>query len=189
MGLGVGGDDATLRSAASNRSSDSSQPSSRAASKNLATWGVSGLRVPMTRSHFRLYLDEVGTDALTSLDKDKHRYLSLTGVIMRVNDARDILEPKLNAVKATIFNHDPDAPLNFHRADIVGLKGPYGILGDEAIKQKFDQMMFDIYREVPYSVITALIDKHWMLKQTHWVQTHPYNYLMEIIVEKYTQFL
>lgn len=59
---------------------------------------------------YRLYVDEVGTDALTNLQEDNHRFLSLTGVAMAVTDARDNLEPKLNMIKAELFNHDPDAP-------------------------------------------------------------------------------
>lgn len=59
VGLGVGGDDATLRSAASNRSSESSQPSSRAASRNFATCSdpsAWGLRTAM----YLIFLDESG---------------------------------------------------------------------------------------------------------------------------------
>jgi hypothetical protein len=40
-----------------------------------------------------------------------------------------------------------------------------------------------------YAVITALIDKQWMLRQQHWQKTHPYHYLMEILVEKYVRYL
>jgi hypothetical protein len=42
---------------------------------------------------YRLYVDEVGTDAITHLDKDKHRYLSLTGVAMDLEHAARKLEP------------------------------------------------------------------------------------------------
>jgi hypothetical protein len=38
-------------------------------------------------------------------------------------------------------------------------------------------------------VITAIIDKQWMAGQNHWQQKHPYHFLMEVIVEKYAQFL
>jgi hypothetical protein len=44
-------------------------------------------------------------------------------------------------------------------------------------------------QETEYTVITALIDKQWMLRQRHWTKNHPYHYLMEILVEKYARFL
>ncbi len=138
---------------------------------------------------YRLYVDEVGTDALTHLEKDKHRFLSLTGVAMLRNDARDILEPALGRLKADIFDQDPDAPIILHRKEIMGLKGPFGKLSDSALRDRFNQSILSIYRDTPYTVITALIDKQWMARQSHWHLMHPYHYLMQIMVEKYVQFL
>jgi hypothetical protein len=40
-----------------------------------------------------------------------------------------------------------------------------------------------------FTVITAVIDKLEMMRQPHWENKHPYHYLMEIMVEKYTQWL
>jgi hypothetical protein len=42
---------------------------------------------------YRLYVDEVGTDDMTNLEDDNHRYLSLTGVAMEVSHARDWNSP------------------------------------------------------------------------------------------------
>jgi Protein of unknown function (DUF3800) len=139
---------------------------------------------------YRLYVDEVGTDALTNLQLDNHRYLSLTGIAMTVADARDNLEPNLNLIKAEMFNHDPDAPLIFHRKDIMGGKGQFQPIRTEAnFRAEFNDRILRVYRQTPYRVITALIDKLWMARQDHWVQTHPYHYLMGILTEKYVQFL
>lgn len=138
---------------------------------------------------FRLYVDEVGTDALTHLEKDKHRYLSLTGVAIQINHARDVLLASMNRIKADIFDHDPDTPIILHRKEIMGLKGPYHRLRNDAIAQRFNEAILQIYENTKYTVITALIDKQWMLRQEHWVKTHPYHYLMEILAEKYAQFL
>ena len=41
----------------------------------------------------RFYVDEQGTDTLSNLHIDKHRYLSLTGVAIDVAHARDVLVP------------------------------------------------------------------------------------------------
>ena len=44
-------------------------------------------------SMFRRYVDEVGTDDMSNLEIDHHRYLSLTGVAMKKTHARDYLVP------------------------------------------------------------------------------------------------
>lgn len=137
---------------------------------------------------YRLYVDEVGTDGLTHLDKDKHRYLSLTGIAMRVNHARDVLEVDLNRIKADIFDHDPDSPLVFHRKEILGYKGVYQCLRNKDIQDKFNNAILQLFNTVDYTIITALIDKKWMLNQ-YFYPNNPYHYLMEILVEKYAQFL
>lgn len=138
---------------------------------------------------YRLYVDEVGTDDLTHTEKDHQRFLSLTGVAMKVEYARDHLEPNLNWIKANVLKHDPDAPIILHRKDIMGLHGGFQCLKDERTRDLFDRALFRIIEGAEYVVITALIDKRWMLKQQHWKKTHPYHYLMEIMVEKYAQFL
>lgn len=138
---------------------------------------------------FRLYVDEVGTDGLTHLEKDKHRYLSLTGVAMRVCHARDQLCRNMDWIKANVFEHDPDSPVVLHRKEIMGLKGPYEILRQEDKRVLFNRAILRLFEVTEYKVITALIDKNWMVRQEHWTKTHPYHYLMEIVVEKYAQFL
>lgn len=81
----------------------------------------------------RMYLDEHGVDRMTRLDLEKYRYLSLTGVVMRVDHARDYLVPALNRIKAEVFKEDPDAPICFHRSDIRQSKGPFEYLKNPEI--------------------------------------------------------
>src|SRR5690554_5347984 len=114
---------------------------------------------------FRLYVDEVGTDDLTNIDEDHDRYLSLTGVAMKIVDARDQLEPNLNWIKTHIFDHDPDDPLVLHRRKIMQFKGAFGILRDEDKKHQFDQALMRIFEVTNYTIITGFIDKKAMLRQ------------------------
>lgn len=69
---------------------------------------------------YRLYVDEVGTDDLTHLDDDNNRYLSLTGVAMKITVARDDLGPRLDAIKAKSLR-TVRTNRNFSSTDIVGL--------------------------------------------------------------------
>jgi hypothetical protein len=139
---------------------------------------------------YRLYVDEVGTDGLTRVDKDQHRYLSLTGVAMPIASVTDDLTAKMNWIKHNVFDPDPDASsIIFHRTEIVGLKGVFGLLTIDDKRKRFDRALLRMIDSTEFTVITALIDKVWMLRQTHWKNPHPYHYLMEILVEKYAQFL
>lgn len=138
---------------------------------------------------YRLYIDEVGTDDLGDVNSDNGRYLSLSGIAMLVNDARDMLSPCFAEIKADIFKHDPDDPLIFHRKKIVKLTGPFHVLKRDECRMQFDKRILAAMTDCPYTVITALIDKKAMLAKHAWVNKEPYHYLMEVMVEKYAQFL
>lgn len=138
---------------------------------------------------YRLYVDEVGTTGLNNLDKDKNRYLSLTGVAMDIRHAADALEPNMNWIKSSILRHDPDSPTILHRSDIVGLGGSFEILKDEAIRSTFDRSILKLFSITEFRVITAILDKKVMLSKSHWKEKEPYHYLMDILVEKYVQLL
>ena len=138
---------------------------------------------------YRMYLDEVGLEAMKRLDEDNFRYLSLTGVVMKVSHARDYLVPAFDRIKADIFEQDPDRPICFHRVDIRNCRGPFEPLANAEVREEFDRRLLQVMSDADYRVITALVDKQWMTDQVHWQQTHPYHFLMEVIVEKYAQFL
>jgi hypothetical protein len=139
---------------------------------------------------YRLYVDEHGTDDVSSVEGDNERYLSLTGVAMKVETARDVLTPAFDKIKADIFDDDPDEPIIFHRKKIVKGNGPFGILDKKAgLRSAFDERVFETKSNTDYTVITALIDKKAMLKKSNWINKQPYHYLMEVLIEKYVLFL
>lgn len=138
---------------------------------------------------YRLYIDEVGTDDLGSVEADNERYLSLTGVAMRISEARDNLSPRFATLKADIFDHDPDDPIILHRKKIVKMNGPFGCLKDAELRARFDSRILLAMGDCDYAVISALIDKRAMMRKIAWTNKEPYHYLMEVLVEKYVQFL
>ncbi|ANY18664.1 hypothetical protein A6F68_00128 [Tsuneonella dongtanensis] len=138
---------------------------------------------------YRLYIDEVGTDDVQSVSEDNERYLSLTGVAMQVAEARDELAPRFAAIKATVFNHDPDDPIIFHRKKIVKSNGAFSGLREQQRRDEFDALILSAMADCQYRVITALIDKKAMLAKWRWTNKQPYHYLIEVLVEKYVQFL
>lgn len=138
---------------------------------------------------FRLYVDEVGFDEPADLEDDKQRFLSLTGVAMRTTSARDDLTPKFDWIKTTVFDHDPDEPVIFHRKKIVARKGDFGCLRDPEKCALFDKAIIRAMKVCDYRVITVVIDMLEASKREKWREKHPYHYLMKILVEKYARFL
>lgn len=134
---------------------------------------------------YRLYLDEHGTDSMTRLDLEKKRFLSLTGVMMKIDHARDYLVPSFNKIKGDILGEDPDQPICFHRTDIRQAKGPFRVLADPNKRTQFDEAILGIMRNAEYTVITVLLDKVRMESKSHWERTHPYHFPMEVLMEKY----
>ena len=53
----------------------------------------------------------------------------------------------------------------------------------------FDKAIMRIFSGSSYTIITAFIDKKAMLKQDRWSNLEPYHFLMDVLVEKYVQFL
>lgn len=138
---------------------------------------------------YRLYIDEFGTDDLTCLDQENHRYLSLTGVIVHLDHVDAVLNPLIREIKNSIFECDPDERIHLHRSDIVRRKKVFGQLNDNAKRERFDGMVLTMFGNVEFKVVTVVIDKFEMTRRKHWQQQHPYHYLLEILVEKYVQFL
>jgi hypothetical protein len=138
---------------------------------------------------FRLYVDEVGNDDLTHAHDERHRYLSLSGVILDQDYVRDTVSPELDALKARIFGHHPDEPVWLHRKDIMNRKGPFEVLNDELVRVEFDASLINFLERTDYALITVVIDKAAMMQQRHWEQRHPYHYLMSILIEKYAKWL
>lgn len=139
---------------------------------------------------YRLYIDEVGTDSFSWRRNERQRYLSLTGVIISGDHNLALLDPKLTALKQKYFPKDPDDPkVVLHRTDMYQCKNDFRPLRNPTIAHQFYNELADLVQETEFKVITALIDKKWMRSQTHWQKTHPYHYLLEILIEKYAQYL
>lgn len=137
---------------------------------------------------YRLYLDEVGNEDLGHAHERRHRFLSLTGVIMELQTVSRDLQPRIAALKELVRS-DPDEPVHLHRKDILQKKGPFQILGDEETRREFDQRALEMIAQVSYRLITVTIDKLWFREQSNLSSRHPYHFLLEMLIERYVLFL
>lgn len=138
---------------------------------------------------YRLYVDETGNADLAASQDPNHRYLSLTGVIVRLDHITGFVRPRLDALKQEVFAPDPDQPIILHRKDIVNRKGPFRILQDIKNQTLFDARLMSWIVESRYTVITAVIDKLEHLNRYSVWRHDPYHYCMEVLAERYVLFL
>lgn len=137
----------------------------------------------------RLYIDETGNADLWASKDPNHRYLSLTGIMMHLNVARDAAKPLIEDLKQNILEPDPDETIILHRKEIIKSKPPFQALRDPAKRAAFDKELLRIIYELDYLVITAVIDKFQHLKKYSVWHHDPYHYCLEVLLERYVLWL
>lgn len=136
-----------------------------------------------------MYVDEVGQEAMRVFETDHQRYLSLTGVIMRVDYAGGEFIERMEDLKSEYFDdHHPDDPVVFHRSEMVRRKGPFSILSDDNVSEEFNTELLKLIADSRFIATTVGIDKE--SHKSHYSDpAHPYHYLLELMLERYVKFL
>lgn len=136
---------------------------------------------------FRIFIDEVGHHDLKSSDDPNERYLSLTGVIMRLSYESGEFTTALNAVKMQVFGRTDFA---FHRRQLIDATDPpYVALTDAPVRQQFNEMMIRLLADSSYRVFTVVIDKKEHKRKYAVWRFHPYHYCLTVVLERYVQLL
>jgi hypothetical protein len=133
----------------------------------------------------------VGNSDLGSSDDINHRYLSLTGVIVRLDYLAAHLEPRLEVLKATHFGPRPlgAPPIVLHRKELVNRRPPFENLRDADRETAFNADVLALLRESAYRVITVVIDKLEHRERYQVWRFDPYHYCLTALVERYVLFL
>jgi hypothetical protein len=136
--------------------------------------------------HHRVYIDEAGNHDLKASDDPHHRYLGLTGVIMRLEYADGEFRNALNAIKQEIFG---TTNIVLHRREMLTAKSPFEALADQETRHRFDELLLELFSTATYRVFTVVVDKKEH-KQKYLVwRFHPYHYCLTVLLERYVQFL
>lgn len=143
----------------------------------------------MKQAKYRIYIDEVGNPDLKSSKQPDHRYLSLTGVIFDLNYVKNTLFPHIEALKTKYFNSHPDSPIILHRKELVNKSHPFKALKNPEVSAAFNSELLDRFKEWDFTVITVVIDKYEHDQRYSVWKYDPYHYCMEIIVERFYNFL
>lgn len=136
-----------------------------------------------------MYVDEVGNADLGACLDPNHRFLSLTGVIVRLDTVREELTPEFDRLKRVHFPHDPDKKVIFHRKELVQHLYPFEALKDSMKRSSFNADLMAVLKRLPFVVLTAVIDKLEHKRQYEQWAAHPYHYCMEILLERYVLWL
>lgn len=138
---------------------------------------------------YRIYIDETGNPDLKASAKPNHRFLSLTGIIMDLKYAGEVLHPAMEQLKSKYFEHHPDEPVVLHRKEMLGGSGPFVPLKDPGLRERFNADLLQLFSECEYTVVTVCIDKQKHLETYHSWLYDPYHYCLEVLLERYIFFL
>jgi hypothetical protein len=138
---------------------------------------------------YRMYVDETGNADLAASANPVHRFLSLTGIIVRVDEIKNVAIPEIQKIKTEILELDPDESIPLHRKEILDKKYPFQILRRPEKELAFNQAVLKLLTDLEYVVVTVVIDKQThLLRYQHWAQD-PYHYCLKILFERYCLIL
>ncbi len=137
---------------------------------------------------YRIFIDESGGSGI-NINEPNDRYLTLTGVIICLEDYRNIVVPKINQFKNDIFGSQSDKPIILHRDEIIRKQGNFSILFSKEEQVRFDTCLLDLYKNLPYRVISVSIDKHNHHRKYGYIGFEPYFYCLTVLLERYVLYL
>jgi len=148
---------------------------------------LSGMFVHPSR-RYRLYIDETGTQTLKRGHYD--RFLCLFGVAMLQETHDGPTTTALYQIKADLFGHTPDAPVILHRREMVRGEAPFTALKHDAdLCAEFERRWTAFVQGTPFIAYAGAIDKDAHLERYRVWQHDPYHYCLEILLERYVQWL
>jgi Protein of unknown function (DUF3800) len=138
---------------------------------------------------YRLYIDEVGNPGLSASENPKHRYLSLTGVILELGNVDTFVFPRLEDLKRRYFGSHADEPVILHRKEMVTRKPPFEALADPEVERAFNGDLIAFLEEVEFVTMTVVIDKLDHSNRYHVWRFDPYHYCLRVMIERYVPWL
>ncbi len=95
---------------------------------------------------------------------------------------------KLEALKVTHFNSNPDDPVVLHRSDIINQRGPFKILQNKDRKKKFNKNLLTLIGETRFFITAVVIGKKKQY-ETYSNPWHPYHLVLGFMLQRYCGFL
>ena len=134
-----------------------------------------------------MYVDESGTPKYPKGNQLWETCLGLTGVIISSEEYERSLQPRIARLKRILTDDLDNLPI-LHREEIAQKVGIFKLLANPETEVSFNAELLSLFREVDFTICCAVIDKQ-AHKDTYYNPTHPYHYCLEILLERYTDFL
>lgn len=134
---------------------------------------------------YRMYIDETGNADLAASANPNHRFLSLTGIIVRLDHMKALAIPEIQRVKAEILELDPDEAIPFHRKEIMNKVYPFHLLRKPEKEAAFNAAILKLLTDLDFTAITVVIDKQTHLARYNEWAHDPYHYCLETLFERY----
>jgi uncharacterized protein DUF3800 len=140
-----------------------------------------------TRSY--LFVDESGEPGCGAPGDRYRQYLCLTGCAICHDPYVTQVKKALDALKGRHFSQHPTKPVALHRADVLRREGPFSCLSDPACAAAFDADLLSCYANLPYTLITVVIDKIAHDYDPKRFLGDAYHWALALMLERYCKLL
>lgn len=139
----------------------------------------------LAQSRYIAFLDECGDHSLRKIDKDFPLFLLSTVVVERKAYAEQII-PALAAFKMRYFAHEG---INLHSREIRKAEGPFSLLHNAAVRERFLGELSDMVRRLPFTLFVTAIHKTAYAQRHSAAARNPYELALEYSFEGILHFL
>lgn len=128
-----------------------------------------------------LFIDESGDHSLRKMDKNYPVFV-LGGAIFEKTYALKTLKEMVNEFKLDLFN---DNSIILRTSDISRNQNGFEILKDSAFRDKFYKKINSLMSNLDYKAVACVIDKPQHAKAYGNLAFDPYNFSLQILVERF----
>lgn len=135
-------------------------------------------------SRYVVYVDESGSPNLKDVEPENPLFTLAFCVFEKV-DYMERVVPSMQKIKFDFWGHDS---VIMHSYDIRKERGPFAVLRDAAIRQKFLDRVNAAVEAAPFTLIAAVINKR-LLAQNYVNPADTYDIAMTFCMERLARFL
>jgi hypothetical protein len=139
----------------------------------------------LSQSRFIAFFDECGDHSLTKIDKDFPLFLLSTIIVERQAYAQTII-PALASFKLRYFAHEG---INLHSREIRKADGPFSILQNAAVRQRFLGDLSALMTQLPFTLFITAVHKTTYAQRYGATAKNPYDVALEYSFERILHFL
>lgn len=139
----------------------------------------------LSTSRFIAFFDECGDHSLTKINPELPVFALCTVVVEREAYARTII-PEISAFKLRYFAHEG---INLHSRDIRKAEGPFSILQNAQVRQRFMDDLSVMTERLPFTLFVTVIHKHSYKTRYGDGARNPYDVALEYSFERILHFM